>query len=131
MEFPVGTTSNGSLIFGPDGLTIAESFAGSVHFHGLRIWPLEPRILDLFESTGEKQSSLLKQIKLAAEFLWQRKVEGSEIVEKRRQPRLYPKNGYFFEHDDRMRPLLDPPGPGRTKFDQVYAWAVEQAGGSR
>ncbi len=82
----------------------------------------------LFAAQSEKDRAILNNIKQAAEFLWQRKFDGQAIVKESRRPRIFLQNGYFFEHEDRFRPLFDPPGLEQTKFDQVYEWAVDQAG---
>ena len=104
----------GPVAFSPDGRTLAAGTAKD----GIRLWPLDPRALDLFAAQG-KHYETLRAIKEAAEFLWEREVAGQKVVDKPRIPRLFPKNGYFFEHEDRFRPLLDPPGPHQTKFDQI------------
>lgn len=103
------------MAFSPDGRTLAAGTADD----RIRLWPLDPRALDLFAAQG-KHYEILRAIKEAAEFLWEREVDGQKVVDKPRIPRLFPKNGYFFEHEDRFRPLLDPPGPHQTKFDQIY-----------
>jgi hypothetical protein len=41
-------------------------------------------------------------------------------------PTLYPNNGYYFEYDPKFRPLLNPPAPEQSKFDQILEWAKQQ-----
>ncbi|GJL74459.1 LpqB family beta-propeller domain-containing protein [Nitrosomonas sp.] len=115
--------------FAPDGLSFAFSTdSDDEEIHNIHILPLDIRLMDLLSADNSQKRVILHNMKLAAEFLWERKVDGLDVVENLRKPRLYPHNDYFFEHEDRMRPLLNPPGPGQSKFDQVYQWAVEQAG---
>ena len=40
--------------------------------------------------------------------------------------KFYSINGYYFEHDQAYRPLLDPPAPGHRKYDQILALAQQQ-----
>ena len=40
-------------------------------------------------------------------------------------PTLYPQEGYHFKYDPKFRPLLNPPDPGQSKFDQIFKWAME------
>ena len=34
---------------------------------------------------------------------------------------------YYFSYDKKFRPLLNPPRPDQSKFDQVLEWAIQQA----
>lgn len=111
--------------FSPDGQSFVAGIGGEQN--GVNIWPLEAaKLWDLLAANTDQQRAVLSNLKQASEFLWQRRVDGLNIVDAPHQPRLYPHNGYFFEHENRMRPLLDPPSPGQSKFDQVYQWAIEQ-----
>lgn len=92
----------------------------------VRLWPIEPRAVDLYEARGQKRR-ILSAIKDAAVVLWERRVEGQKAVEYPRPRRETPKNGYYSEHQDRFLRLFRLPAPNQTKFDQIYDWAVEQA----
>ena len=63
----------------------------------------------------------------AGEFLWQMQLDGLDINPKPHPPALKTQNGYYFTYDKKFRPLLNPPKPGQSKFDQVLEWAKEQA----
>jgi len=117
---------NWRIAFHPKGHSLATFVSKEGEQAGIRLWPLDLRSLDLYQAQG-KNREILSQIRQAAQFLWEKKIDGRAIVKSPRRPRLFPKNGYFFDHENRLRPLLDPPHPPQSKFDQVYDWAVKQA----
>jgi WD40 repeat protein/energy-coupling factor transporter ATP-binding protein EcfA2 len=82
-----------------------------------------PRLLEL--ENDRKLASLFEE---ALIFLWQRKLdpETGQIVPLPRQPTIKPQGDYFFEYEPKFRPLLDPPKPGQTQFDQIIEWARQE-----
>ena len=60
-----------------------------------------------------------------AEFFWQVKQKGLEF-KRNITPTLYPQDGYYFKYEKKFRPLLNPPKPEQTKFDQILEWAKQQ-----
>ena len=59
------------------------------------------------------------------QFFWQ--VERVELEFKRQvKPTLYPQDGYYFQYDPKFRPLLNPPAPEQSKFEQILEWAKQQ-----
>lgn len=78
----------------------------------------------LFWKDG-KTTALLNVFAVRVEFFWQFKREGLEI-KPRLEPNLFPQDGGHFEYNPKFRPLLDPPAPGQSKFDQILEWARGQ-----
>ncbi len=100
-----------SVLFSPDGEQLASiSFDGAV-----RLWDL--RLCNLFLHDLKDSTALYRTFIKAIKFLWQRDIQGLEIVKSdRRTPEDLGKYGA----------LLPPPPPGQTKFDQVLEWAKKQ-----
>jgi hypothetical protein len=63
------------------------------------------------------------------EFFWGVKLEGFEYKKISYPLSLKDRAGYNFVYDKKFRPLLDAPGKGRSKFDQILEWAKEQQKG--
>jgi hypothetical protein len=40
---------------------------------------------------------------------------------------INPQNGYKFSDDKKFQPLLNPPKPDQTKYDQALGWTTEQS----
>ncbi|WPD24270.1 MAG: trypsin-like peptidase domain-containing protein [Candidatus Electrothrix scaldis] len=93
----------------------------------LRMWDVRPYTLFTKEL---KPTPLYRTFINGVKFLWQLKLDGLEFLPEDYTPilTLYAQNGYNFLYDPKFRPLLNPPPPGQSKFDQVLEWAEKQQG---
>ena len=58
-------------------------------------------------------------------FFWQVERDGL-VFERKVTPTFKAQEGYNFVYDAKYRPLLDPPKPEQSKFDQILQWAEGQ-----
>jgi hypothetical protein len=72
-----------------------------------------------------KSTALLNVFAEGVQFYWQVRREGLEF-KRQVTPTLYPKEGYHFKYDPKFRPLLNPPEPEQSKFDQILEWAKKK-----
>lgn len=107
-----------SVTFSPDGNYLAT---GSKN-NRVRLWDIS--LYTTFLDKG-KPGDLLKLFFEGATFFWQVKQDGLEFRKNNNQS-LYPQEGYYFVYDKKFRPLLNPPAPGQSKFDQILEWAQGQ-----
>ncbi len=91
----------------------------------LRLWDVS--FDQLYYAYG-KHWRLWQNFSEAIQFLWGLKLVNLEIQPAPRVPTLYDQDGYYFGYDKKFRPLLNPPKPGQSKFEQVFEWALEQSG---
>ncbi len=88
----------------------------------VRLWNMSLCFLFVKEN---KPTPLLNAFFEGATFFWQvqkQKLEFTQNV----IPTLFPQEGYCFVYDKKFRPLLNPPPPDQSKFDQILEWAKTQ-----
>ena len=107
------------MTFSPDGKSVYTGSADNI----IDQWNIQP--WSLFLRDG-KASEVLLSLTNTGEFLWQLQRQGLDIVEKSRNLTNKPQDDYFFSYDSEFRPLLNPPDPGQSKFEQVLQWSKEQ-----
>ena len=90
----------------------------------MRLWDMRAYYLLL---NNGKATEILRNFSKAGEFLWQLQLDGLEINHKPHLPALKSQDGYYFSYDKKFRPLLNPPRPEQSIFDQVLEWAIQQA----
>ncbi len=88
----------------------------------MRLWDIA--LYQLFVKDGRPTPFYVK-FNEGVLFLWQVKQDGLEFT-RDYVPSLFPHDGYHFVYDKKFRPLLNPPSPGQSKFDQVLEWAQAQ-----
>ncbi|MCP4267340.1 MAG: TIR domain-containing protein [Candidatus Brocadiaceae bacterium] len=112
-----------SVSFSPDGEYLASGSGSYMPFdHTVRLWDVSLYRLFL---EGTRPTPLLKIFYEGAAFFWQVKLDGLEF-KRDVTPTLFPKDDYYFVYDKKFRPLLNPPAPDQTKFDQILEWAQGQ-----
>lgn len=60
-----------------------------------------------------------EEVSKALQFIWAMRKEGAEFNNYNREPVLFPHSGYYFEHSNKHRSLLNKPLQGDSKLDQV------------
>ena len=111
-----------SVRFSPDGKILVASSADK------KVWLWDLRLLALLTNKASPELAALRD---ATRFLWQLQVEGLKVQDFPRTPSFSPYQGQYFIYGPRFAPLLKPPDPGQTKFDQVLDWVEQQAKLSR
>jgi hypothetical protein len=113
-------------------------------FGAIRFWDLRAFLLINNGAAPSPRAALISE---ALQRLWGLRLSGLDI-EDRPWHRLSPRNGYYIDQEvvidvrpaaataDRdskpilrtfdIRPLLDPPPPGKDKLDQLLDWLAEQ-----
>ena len=85
----------------------------------IRLWDIP--FYFMFWKDG-KSTALLNVFAKGVEFFWQVRREELEFKHQVK-PNLYPQDGYHFKYNPKFGPLLKPPAPGQSKFDQILEWA--------
>jgi hypothetical protein len=70
--------------------------------------------------TYHKNWRLWQNFSEAVQFFWSLKLVNLEIQDAPRVPTLYEQDGYYFVYDKKFRPLLNPPAPGQSKFEEIF-----------
>ncbi len=104
--------------FSPDGRSLVSASEDGA----IRTWDVRP--YGLFLDRG-RPTPLFRRFLEGARFFWQIKRRDLRYVHSIRSTVL-PIDGYHFEYEPRFRPLLDPPRPNQSKFDQILEWAQEE-----
>ena len=109
-----------SVAFSPDGKTLASDSEDN----GIELWEISSFYTFVFVHL--KDRIFWHHWFAAIQFLWELQLAGHELKPEPRQPTLFAQEGYNFEYEPKFRPLLDPPAPGQSKFEQILAWVEAQ-----